>query len=73
MKEKVIKIIKGLKMFLKFTKENLLLVIFTVLFLGTLALAVYTLKELMVDHYCYELPITEFYKEKKCEKYWRNR
>ena len=71
MKRKIKKIIKILKVFWDFVKENLLLVIFTVLFLGTLALAVYTLKELMLDHYCYELPITEFYKEKKCEKYWR--
>ena len=73
MKEKIIIIFKVLRQYFEFIKENLLSVIFIVLFLGTLALAVYTLKELMVDHYCYELPIYDFYKEKKCEKYWRLR
>ncbi len=73
MKKIIKKVIEILKNYFKFVKENLLLVIFTILFLGTLALAVYTLKELTIDHYCYNLPITDFYKEKKCEKYWRMR
>ena len=73
MKKRIKKIIKVLMKYFDFIKENLLLIIFTILFLGTLALAVYTLRELMIDHYCYNLPITDFYKEKKCEKYWRMR
>ncbi len=29
--------------------------------------------EMLNDHRCYNLPLNEFYKDKKCEKYWRNR
>ena len=28
-------------------------------------------KEMLNDHRCYELPINEFFQDKKCEKYWR--
>lgn len=27
-------------------------------------------KEMLNDHRCYNLPINEFYQDKKCEKYW---
>lgn len=27
-------------------------------------------KEMMNDHRCYNLPLNEFYQDKKCEKYW---
>lgn len=26
-------------------------------------------KELLNDHYCYNLPINEFYQDKRCKKY----
>lgn len=28
-------------------------------------------KEMLNDHRCYELPINEFFQDKKCEKYWK--
>ena len=27
-------------------------------------------KEMLNDHRCYNLPINEFYQDKKCEMYW---
>ena len=27
-------------------------------------------KEMLNDHRCYNLPINEFYQDKKCERYW---
>ena len=27
-------------------------------------------KEMLNDHRCYNLPLNEFYQDKKCEKYW---
>lgn len=27
-------------------------------------------KEMMNDHRCHNLPLNEFYQDKKCEKYW---
>lgn len=27
-------------------------------------------KEMLNDHRCYTMPLNEFYKDKKCEKYW---
>lgn len=27
-------------------------------------------KEMLNDHRCYNLPLNEFYKDQKCEKYW---
>lgn len=30
-------------------------------------------KEMMNDHRCYNLPLNEFYQDKKCEKYWNLR
>ena len=73
MKEKIIIIFKVLRQYFEIIKENLLSVILITLILVTLALLIYTIRELTIDHYCYELPITDFYKEKKCEKYWRLR
>ena len=29
--------------------------------------------EMLNDHRCYNLPLNEFYQDKKCEKYWRHR
>lgn len=30
-------------------------------------------KEMLNDHRCYNLPLNEFFQDKKCEKYWRYR
>ena len=73
MKKIIKEIIKILKQYFEIIKDNLLSVILITLILATLALLIYTIRELTIDHYCYELPITDFYKEKKCEKYWRLR
>ena len=27
-------------------------------------------KEMLNDHRCYNLPLNEFYQDKKCERYW---
>ncbi len=30
-------------------------------------------KEMLNDHRCYNLPLNEFYQDKKCERYWNMR
>ena len=52
---------------------NILLIIFSILIIAISVLAIYTLKEMVKDHYCYSLPRDEFYETKKCEKYWGKR
>lgn len=32
---------------------------------------VFEVKEMMNDYRCNQLPLNEFFQDKKCEKYWR--
>lgn len=36
-------------------------------------IVIYEVNDFFNDYRCSHLPITEFLKDKKCEKYWRNK
>lgn len=40
-----------------------------IVFIFTVVIGYLTI-DMLNDHYCYTLPLDEFYKEPKCEKYW---
>ncbi len=41
-----------------------------ILGIGMIVMGIYLeVKEMMNDHYCYTLPINEFYQESRCKKY----
>lgn len=49
---------------------NVLIGLIIVLIVGCIILFFIELKEMLNDHRCYNLPLNEFYQDKKCEKYW---
>lgn len=46
----------------------MIIVFVTVCIAGIIFLIAF--KEMLNDHRCYNLPLNEFYQDKKCEKYW---
>lgn len=48
-------------------------IITIVIVIITIILFLIAFKEMLNDHRCYNLPLNEFYQDKKCEKYWNMR
>lgn len=49
---------------------NVLAVITVIAILIFIIWFVIEFKEMLNDHRCYDLPLNEFYQDKKCERYW---
>lgn len=52
--------------------ETAIVLTFILFCIGTILFLI-AFKEMLNDHRCYNLPLNEFYKDKKCEKYWSQR
>lgn len=52
---------------------NVIVIIFTIfIVIGGIWFA-FEIKEMLNDYRCSQLPINEFFQDKKCERYWRYR
>lgn len=49
---------------------NIAAIITIILFISFIIFFIIAFKEMLNDHRCYNLPLNEFYQDKKCEKYW---
>lgn len=52
---------------------TVLAIITAILVISFIGFFIYEFNEMLNDHRCYNLPINEFFQDKKCEKYWRYR
>lgn len=49
---------------------GVLAIAYAVIIFIFMTVMIYLTVDMLNDHYCYTLPLDEFYKEPKCEKYW---
>lgn len=47
-----------------------ILAILGMIFVFLCGVLIYETIEMLTDHYCYTLPVNEFYQEERCKKYW---
>ena len=53
--------------------KKILIILFTICSVLVITFIIWFIlefKEMLNDHRCYNLPLNEFYQDKKCERYW---